>query len=800
MGFGLSRLGERNMGADARILVVDDDPYLLRATSRLLKQAGYEVVEAETGQEGLRLAQEQRPELILLDVVLPDVTGFEVCRRIKEDLVETDCFVVMVSGAKTSPSEQANGLEVGADGYITRPVANQELLARVAALLRIKRAEEKVAHLNCVLRAINNVNQFIAREKDRARMLQGICDLLVEPQGYHNAWIAIFDESSGVEMTTEAGLGVDFNPLLEQLKRGELTACGQQALAQAGVVVIEAPAITCTDCPLAANYAGRGAMTIRLEYDSVIYGLLTVSIPAHRVATPEEQTLLQEVAGNIAFVLQAIEWEEERRRAEKALCESEHKFRMVIEQSLDSIVMCDEAGLIIEWNRAQEQLSGIRRSEALRRPLWDLLVQMAPEEARSPAVCEEVRKAVRKMLQTGENPGFEQRREQGIVRPDGTRRIVETALFPIRTEAGFMIGGITRDVTERKRAEEALWESEHRLDRMLQTLVDGMVRVNLDGEITYANPAAERILEVHRGEIHGRYYNEREWQQIDEDGYPFPLDRLPLAFALEQKQEVEGLEHGIEAPNGERKWLSVNAAPLLDENGQLYGAIASFRDVTEQKEAQRQVKTALWEKEVLLKEIHHRVKNNLSIVAGLLDFQATKVEDEQAREAFQESQNRIYTMAHIHEHLYRSQDLAHVDMADYLHNLMSHLGQSYGAYGIEMDVRADDVALPADTAIPCGLIVNELVSNALEHAFPPRRREPGQDRVSVEMYEDNRQWVLKIGDNGIGLPADFEWHDLSSLGIKLTDMLVKQLGGDLVWHTEGGTTFSITFPSSNAKE
>ncbi len=130
----------------------------------------------------------------------------------------------------------------------------------------------------------------------------------------------------------------------------------------------------------------------------------------------------------------------------------------------------------------------------------------------------------------------------------------------------------------------------HELDRVLQTMVDGMVMVDVGGEIIYANQAAERILGVRKDEVVGRYYNEREWSQIDEEGRPYPLDQLPLAIALREQREVSGLEHGIIAPNGEVKWLSVNAAPLVDENGELSGAVASFRDITEHKQTLRSLR------------------------------------------------------------------------------------------------------------------------------------------------------------------------------------------------------------------
>jgi len=145
----------------------------------------------------------------------------------------------------------------------------------------------------------------------------------------------------------------------------------------------------------------------------------------------------------------------------------------------------------------------------------------------------------------------------------------------------------TIDITERKEMEQAIRESERKLDSMLQTMVEGMVFVNAEGEIIYANAAAEQILEVRRDGILGRYYHEREWQQIDEEGQPYPADQLPLSLALGERRMVEGIEHGIIAPNGETKWLSVNAAPMVDDTGQINGAIASFRDITQQKQIEQ---------------------------------------------------------------------------------------------------------------------------------------------------------------------------------------------------------------------
>ncbi len=210
----------------------------------------------------------------------------------------------------------------------------ERLLVVVRDITQRKHLEEKMVHLNLVLRAIRNVNQLITKEKDRNRLLQGACNNLIETRGYHNAWIALLDDSGRLVSTAEAGLGEAFKFMIERLKHGELTECGQKALVQSEVVVIDDPLSTCTDCPLVEQYDGRRAMTIRLEHERKVYGLLSVAVPAQLAADKEERDLFKEVAEDIAFGLYSIELEEERKRAEEALRESENRLRIKLDYIL----------------------------------------------------------------------------------------------------------------------------------------------------------------------------------------------------------------------------------------------------------------------------------------------------------------------------------------------------------------------------------------------------------------------------------------------------------------------------------
>ena len=226
------------------------------------------------------------------------------------------------------------------------------------------------------------------------------------------------------------------------------------------------------------------------------------------------------------------------------------------------------------------------------------------------------------------------------------------------------------------------------------------------------------------------------------------------------------------------------------ENAQLYQR--AQQEIAERKRAEEQITASLKEKELLLKEIHHRVKNNLQVISSLLSLQSQSIESQSALEIFKESQNRIRTMALIHEKLYRSRDLARVDFADYIRNLATYLVRSYRAYSgpVSLKIDADGVSLGIDAAIPCGLIVNELVSNALKHAFPDGRA----GEIRIGLYPDGgRQLTLVVADDGVGFPEGLDFQNTESLGMQLVNTLANQLDGTVELHDNGGTEFKITF-------
>lgn len=224
--------------------------------------------------------------------------------------------------------------------------------------------------------------------------------------------------------------------------------------------------------------------------------------------------------------------------------------------------------------------------------------------------------------------------------------------------------------------------------------------------------------------------------------------------------------------------------------------VALQTEITHRRQAEKQLKLSLQEKEVLLKEIHHRVKNNLQVIESLLRLQSRYTKDKQVLSMFKESQNRIKAMALVHEKLYQSKDLARINLPEYIRSLVASLLRSYGKANIVPQINIDDISLEVDTAISCGLIINELVANSLKHAFP----ENHQGEISICLQaENNHEFMLIVGDDGVGFPKSLDFQDTKSLGLQLVCSLVEQLGATIELCSHKGTEFKIAYAARKHK-
>lgn len=268
-------------------------------------------------------------------------------------------------------------------------------------------------------------------------------------------------------------------------------------------------------------------------------------------------------------------------------------------------------------------------------------------------------------------------------------------------------------------------------------------------------------------------------------------DKFRVAFDACRRGESSEFDFSIEKTLGTR-WYSARVSPNRI-NRAYRGSIAVVRDITERKEAEQRALLDLMEKDVLLKEIHHRVKNNLNIITSLLNLQSSQIRvKEEAIEAFRESRNRIFSMALVHEKLYQTRNFTRVNFKEYIETMTRELVLAYAVGdSVSVDLNVEEVMLDINKAIPCGLILNELVSNALKHAFAENMA--GRIAISLVTAEGGNL-ELTVRDNGKGLPAGFEMGSIKSLGLQLVDLLSKQIGGSLIFESDRGASFKILFP------
>lgn len=313
------------------------------------------------------------------------------------------------------------------------------------------------------------------------------------------------------------------------------------------------------------------------------------------------------------------------------------------------------------------------------------------------------------------------------------------------------------------------------LDSIIESMVDALVVTTPDGMIRTANPAAAALFGAAREQIVGKAV----------------ADFIP-AIDLSRRGPSQDIETLIRTRDGRDVPVSLSRSAMRSGSGSELGSAFVVQDITDRKRAEEQIRAALEEKEVLFKEINHRVKNNLQVIDSLLSLQIRQIGDAQGREVLEESRHRIQAMALVHEMLYRSESPARIDFREYLNNLTAHLLHSYGAgaRGIRIEARIAAASFGLDTAIPCGLIINELVTNSLKHAFPGERK--GVIAVELQARAEGR-YCLTVRDDGGGLPAGFRIEEARTLGLRLVRTLTEQIGGKLSVPGGPGACFEIPF-------
>jgi len=393
----------------------------------------------------------------------------------------------------------------------------------------------------------------------------------------------------------------------------------------------------------------------------------------------------------------------------------------------------------------------------------------------------------------------------GLTRPYGyvnkpfserdLKNAVETALYKHQIECKLRQG--EENLNSFLNAEEHVEKTNMYLRSLIEASLDPLVTIGHDGKITDVNSATGVMTGYFREHLIGTDFSE----------YFTPPEKAREAHQRVFKEGlVKGFELGLKHENGYITPVSYNASVYKNKDGEVMGAFAAARDITDLKNAENDIKVSLKEKEVLLREIHHRVKNNFQIISSLLSLQSGHITCAESFDVFMESQNRIRSMAMIHEKLYMSDSMVKIDFKEYVDDLTDSIFYNYkiSPNMIRLNRKIDNVFFKINTAIPCGLIINELVTNCLKHAFPWFKDSKslkdsseilkfGKYKIDIELKQIDGNYILTVSDNGSGFPDDVNFRKTDSLGLQLVNSLVEQIDGTIKLDKTNDTKFRIIF-------
>ncbi len=724
--------------AAKRILIVEDEHVVAEQLRQSLTAQGYEVIGvADSGEQAIAKGKQKRPDLVLMDIMLSGpMDGISAAQELQPLGIPV---IYLTAYSESHLIDRAQSTEPL--GFVSKPARPAELTAAIQLAL-FKREQEKA-------RAREDhaeIGETREAEEQFRVLVAGITDhaiFTLDTEGRVNSWNSGAERINGY--ASEQILGRPFSVLFTEEDRQK-------------------------DIPNLEMERAR-------QHGSADDTRWLVRQNGERYWADGTLNAIRDRAGVLTGFAKITRDSTERKQIQEALRNSKERLRIALRAARMGTWHWDIRTNTDTFDDNLCELFGLRQGQCVGdiERFYSLLhVEDRPR----------VEAAFERTRQEGVHLDIEFR----VVRPDGSERwfLDQGEVVLDEEDKPEYMAGACVDITERKQAEVALGQSEERFRVFVNNVRDyALFQLDTEGRIVTWNSGAEHLL---------GYTAEEAW------GQPSALIFVPedIAAGAPQQEMREAVTGGRSIDerwhlrkDGTRFWASGVLTVMKDDGGRLRGFAKIMRDETERRTAGEKLQASLNEKEVLLKEIHHRVKNNLQVITSLLSLQSDTVQNEQVREMFEDACNRVRSIGDIHELLYRSPDLASIDFATYLDRLASYLLSFFGVdrNRIHLSIAAR-VNLPLSEAIPCGLIVNELLTNSLKHAF--KQQESGHIRISLSC--EAGRCVLEISDDGIGMPQSFSLEKPSSLGLKLVSVLAKQLRGEVHFESTAGTRVTVVFP------
>ncbi len=502
-------------------------------------------------------------------------------------------------------------------------------------------------------------------------------------------------------------------------------------------------------------YSGRFAPW--LHYGTALFfsNVLAYIVHTSRVQSFEQMHL---------YFVQTQQKQAALERALQNAREIQERYKRFSEATNEGVIIHDNAR-IVDVNEAVAEMSGYTVDELIGMNAMTL-------------VKPEYQLKVQRAIATGE----EQPYEIEAIRKNGETFYAEICGKVIKSKGAKYRVVAVRDITERKKAELALKESETWL-RLLTRQIPA---------IHWTTDTHLKLTSLFGAGIRNMAFETQPIGEKSLHDFFAGVQELPQ-LVQEHQLALKGESREFEF-QWDMKYYRANIEPLRDQKNQIIGTIGVALDITLQKRAESEIKKSLHEKEVLLKEIHHRVKNNMQIISSMLTLQARSVKDHAFMEIIKESQDRIKSLALVHENLYLSSDLAHLNFAEYIRQLAQTLLRSHESVPSHIQLKLDlqPLFLDLDYAIPCGLVLNELLTNALKYAFP--KEHPSDKMIEIKLYQTDEKIYLEVRDNGIGLQPEDSPAGGAGLGLQLVHSLIEQIEGKIQVESKDGTRFQIVFP------
>lgn len=755
-----------------RILLVDDEPDLLELERHILEQKyGFSTLTASSGEEALTIFHEKQVDAIISDYSMPKMDGITLLRRIRQENTNIPFILFTIKEKEEIAIEALNS---GATFYVQKETLPQIVFAELAhnihKSVELFRAEKNLkiqrdlALANSQAKSLEETLLLCSRAILDVSGTDGVAIYLNENGQYTLAIIS----GGSPDYTLERTQG-QMAPLINSVAEGH-----GKLFRDDNQIIATTPGLFHEEGIMSDGFIG-------MNHHSRNIGVV------HIFSHNQKNVLSLSLQGLVADIIVQISGYISDRLADEALRRSENRLSTMI-RNLPGMVYqgyIDEERTMDFVSDAASNLTGYKPVDIIHNASRSWASFIHPQDrARSRDV----------IVQAAQKNARFRLTYRILTRENKYRWVSDQGTGVFDSEGNLRgIEGIVIDITRQKALDDQIRVFHTRLKTLFMLMNTGCLMFRSDGTIGNTilvdmNSAAEEIEQKKKTELIGRSFEEifsRTDAALKEALVGMLADRKSRSL-LKCIRYLDSSTHYFE--------IFLNIASL-GQNRNESEVFLIYNDVTGRVRTEQQIITSLHEKELLLKEVHHRVKNNLQIISGILKLQSLRIQDPRAQEIIQECRNQVYSMASIHELLYNSRDLGKIPGEEYISKLVNHLKQEYEGVSTRLSFELEvdpEIVLDIERCIPCGLILNELIMNAVKYAFEPG----GEGIVRVSFIQDQKNYILRVADNGRGLPADFDIRKKESLGMELTNRLAHQLRGEIRISVHNGSTFEVIFPKT----